>query len=102
MWKQADLLDDVADTSTERNRVKCAHVGAVDQDLTTRRLDKPIHHPEGRGFAAATRTHQHADLAGVDSKRKIVNGRAGFSIGTGALRAEQFCNVNKLDGRSVA
>ena len=72
--EEAHLLDDIADLAPELGRVAAGHVRPVDQDAAARRLDEPVDHLEARGLAAAGRADEHADLAGRDGQRQVVDG----------------------------
>ena len=47
---------------------------AVEQDLTTRRLLEAGDHPQRRGLAAAGRSEQREELAGLDAQLDVVDG----------------------------
>ena len=55
MRQQTDVLEDVADRATQRDRVGCRDVGAVDLDPTLAGLDETIDRPQGRALSATGR-----------------------------------------------
>src|SRR3954468_12974465 len=71
MRHQADLLDDVADTSAQLDGVLGHDVLTADEDVARRWLDQPVDHREARRLAAARRSDEHTDLAGRNGKAEI-------------------------------
>ena len=51
VWEQPDLLDDVADAATQRDRVDERHVLAVDHHPSSSRIDQPVDQTQRGGLA---------------------------------------------------
>ena len=62
--EQADLLDDVADRTPQRDLVDTSGILAVDIDPARGRRDQPVDHLHRGGLAAARGAEQDADGAG--------------------------------------
>ena len=71
--EQPDLLDHVADASTQMHRVDVRDVLVLDVDAATRRLDQPVDHAQQRRLAAARRADEHRDLAVGDLERQFAH-----------------------------
>ncbi len=82
--EQADLLDDVADLAPQVGRVAIEHRAAVEQDVAAGRVDHAVDQPHRRRLAAARRPDEHADLAGRDGQRQVLDrGRRGARVALG-------------------
>ena len=83
--EQADLLDHVADSAPQTDRVDAGHVLVVEVDAAAGRLDEPVHHLQGRGLPAAGRPDQHADLPFGHLEAQIGDrdGAVGKALGDG-------------------
>ena len=85
MGEQADLLDDVADSTAQHHRIDLRDVVAAEVDLAARRLDEAVDHAHRRGLAATGRTDQDTDLALVHVETQLVHGDSAVRIALGDL-----------------
>ena len=98
--EQADLLDHVADLAPQLDLVAVAHAAAADEDVAVGDVDHPVDHPHRGRLAAAGRPDEHADLAGRDLERQVVDGRP---VGAGvALRRARGTPARRRHGRRTA
>jgi hypothetical protein len=92
--KQPDRLNDVTDAAPQLGRIARAHVAAVDQHRSGRRLDEPVDRAQQRALAAARRPQQHGELAGLDGEIDVVHG------GNGRVRVAD-AHAAQLDARAA-
>jgi hypothetical protein len=71
--EKASRLDHIADVPAEPVSVHRGDVVPVDDDVAFGRLDEPVDHLEGGGFAAAGRADEHDGLAGRNLQREMVD-----------------------------
>ena len=72
--KQADRLDDVAETAAQRHRIEGGDVVVVDADRTGVRRDQPVDQPERGGFAGARGADEHAEFVARNGEGDLVEG----------------------------
>src|SRR5579862_8713126 len=72
VWKQASVLNHIADSSAQRDRVPICSAAIADQNLAAGGLKEAINQPQCSGFARATASEQHESLACGDLKIEMV------------------------------
>src|ERR1700680_2099584 len=72
MWKETDLLDDVADRAAQFDDIASRGVHPVDGDNAAGGLDQPVDHLESGRLAAARRSNEHHRLAALDGQVEVV------------------------------
>ena len=73
--EEADLLDHVADAAPQLDDGQIANRPPVDRDVAGVERDQPVDHLERRGLPAARRPDEHAERAGRDLERELVERR---------------------------
>ena len=77
--KEPRLLDDIADPATELGGLERADAPVADADVAFGDVDQAVDHLHRGRLAAARGPDEHADLAGRDDEREIVDGRGGHA-----------------------
>ena len=90
--KQSTLLDHVADTPAQLDRVHLQDVDPVDQDAAARGLDQTIDHPQRGRLPAPRRPDEHTELA-------VGHGEAQRSHGDGVCAIALRHPVERDHGR---
>ena len=78
--KQADILEHVADATSEPDAVPLARVTAFDPDRSRYRQQQTIDQLEDGGLAGAAPSHEHHDFAGADRQRESVEQRRAVRV----------------------
>ena len=71
--EQPDLLDHVADASTQMHRIDVRDVLVLDVDAAARRLDQPVDHAQQRRLPTSRGADEHRDLAVGDFQRQFAH-----------------------------
>ena len=87
--KEPRLLDDIADPATELGGVERADAPVADADVAFGDVDQAVDHLHRGRLAAARGPDEHADLAGRDDEREIVDGRGGCGPGSASSRGRR-------------
>jgi hypothetical protein len=72
--EQADLLDHVSDTAPQLRHVLLAYAAPVDRDVALLEVDQAVDQLQRRRLAGAGGADEHADLAGGDREREVIDG----------------------------
>lgn len=81
--KQADLLDHIADTAPEPDRIDGGYVVPVEEYPALARFDQPVHHLHGGRLAAARRSDERDEFTFGDLEGKVVDGGGAVRIPLG-------------------
>ena len=92
--KQPDVLQDVADTPPQTNRLPLARVAALDQDDARIGHQQSVDELEERGLAGAAAADERDDLARFDGEVEVIE------HAQASLAHER--DVAELDGRHLA
>ena len=92
MWQEAGVLHHVPNAAPKCDGVTIGDALTIDLDVTTRRINHPVDHPQQGGFAATGRTDKHRRLArGYDEAEIVDSHRAvGEALGD-ATKFDHYC-----------
>jgi hypothetical protein len=75
--QQTTGLWHVADTTAQRDRLECGHVGPIDEDAPRGRLDGPVEGAQERRLARSALPHDGEQCAGGHRNRYVAKGGHG-------------------------